>query len=414
MGRQFSTGPIFERLHEPTLHKGVSPHRRQFIIAAASAFLTGCAASTRALMPSTPKHAGYVCGPVPQSSRRTQSCGSLLDRSETAPPPTETDIRMTSSANITADGAGAPIVQIVAADGTFFYNAVPADSVATYTSPTYDPSLADPYLSAMQSLVNSVVPPQDASGQALFDRLVGDANSAIATVNSNPSLQNLAAATRSTNLIALALQFVGNGGGIYNPYKSWFLYSFEIVSVPIDARGPFMDDIGCPGFKGPNSARLAMRAVSHFGMDTSHLPGTSGGREACAKAVQICIVDVFRVEIVGGTGNPYWVPDLTKGLIDQGWTYYDDPALALPGDIAVQNGQQDGGAPGDGQNPYENHIGIVVQDPAGGGQAILNNSTQRARFDNMDHSMIFAHYYDNQPELIGPPRFYRCPPCAMA
>ncbi len=153
--------------------------------------------------------------------------------------------------------------------------------------------------------------------------------------------------------------------------------------------------------------KLARAAARLAGMKTSNLPGTSNGSEACAKAVQMALQAAYGQEEIGGTGVDTWVPDLTKGLIADGWTFFDDPSQAQPGDIAVQNGQGDGGPAGDIGNPYENHIGIVVNDPNGGGLAILNNSSSRGTFDNYDHSMTFAGYYTGARN--GPPRFYRHP-----
>jgi hypothetical protein len=110
-------------------------------------------------------------------------------------------------------------------------------------------------------------------------------------------------------------------------------------------------------------------------------------------------------EIVGGTGDPVWVPDLTKGLVAAGWQIIDNPALAQPGDIAVEAGQHDGGPPGN-TNPYETHIGVVVNDP-NGGSAILNNSSGNGSFTNLDKTMTFAAPGYHSAGL--PPRFYRSP-----
>jgi hypothetical protein len=78
-----------------------------------------------------------------------------------------------------------------------------------------------------------------------------------------------------------------------------------------------------------------------------------------------------------------------------------------PGDIAVQNGGHDGGPSGDTANVYENHIGIVVQNPSDGKLAIMNNSSSNQSFTNFDESLMFSGYYG--PPRDGLPRFYRVP-----
>jgi hypothetical protein len=150
---------------------------------------------------------------------------------------------------------------------------------------------------------------------------------------------------------------------------------------------------------------IAKAALSMRGMDTSNLPGTNNGDEACAMTVQLVLKKVFGHEFVGGTGDDVWVPDLTKGLVTAGWLTIDDPTDAAAGDVGVQNGQHDGGPAGDVGNPYENHIGVVVIDPDNGQLAILNNSSSTAHFWNMDLSLKFDGYYG--PPKDGPPRFYR-------
>ena len=98
------------------------------------------------------------------------------------------------------------------------------------------------------------------------------------------------------------------------------------------------------------------------------------------------------------------MPDLSKGLLAAHWLVIDDRHAAEPGDVAVQNGQHDGGNPGS-TNPYENHVGIVVKDPDNGMPAIMNNSSSHGSFSNLDTSMRFAGYYTGAQD--GPPRFYR-------
>ena len=53
---------------------------------------------------------------------------------------------------------------------------------------------------------------------------------------------------------------------------------------------------------------------------------------------------------------------------------------AQPGWIAVQNGGQDGGAPRDNQNPYMNHIGVLVNSPIDGTLQVLSNSSTGQRY----------------------------------
>jgi hypothetical protein len=150
---------------------------------------------------------------------------------------------------------------------------------------------------------------------------------------------------------------------------------------------------------------IAKAALSMRGMDTSRLPGTNNGDEACAMTVQLVLKKVFGHEFVAGTQDDVWVPDLTKGLTAAHWLIIDNPAQAIAGDIAVQNGQRDGGPSGDSANPYENHIGVVVVDPDNDELAILNNSSSTAHFWNMDLSLRFAGYYSGVRD--GAPRFYR-------
>jgi hypothetical protein len=150
--------------------------------------------------------------------------------------------------------------------------------------------------------------------------------------------------------------------------------------------------------------RLAATALQHRGMVTANLPGTSNGGEACAMSVQIMLHATFGHDFAAGTGDIKWVPDLTKGLLKAHWKVIDDPHQAQPGDVAVQNGQHDGGNPGS-NNPYENHIGIVVKDPDNGQLAIMNNSSSHGSFSNLDTSMRFEGYYSGAQD--GPPRFYR-------
>jgi hypothetical protein len=78
------------------------------------------------------------------------------------------------------------------------------------------------------------------------------------------------------------------------------------------------------------------------------------------------------------------VPDLRAGLLAGGWRDFDTEDDALAGDIGVQNGTQ----PGTADNPYENHVGVVVMDPNGGGSlVILSNSSSRGAFVYVDDSL---------------------------
>src|ERR1700716_3891347 len=114
----------------------------------------------------------------------------------------------------------------------------------------------------------------------------------------------------------------------------------------------------------PHRALVASTALSMDGMNTSHLPGTGAGIDACAAAVQVVLKSVFGHAFVGGGGNPIWVPRVLAGLLDGGWRDFDDASNALAGDIGIQNGTH----PGTADNPYENHVGIVVMDPEGSGE----------------------------------------------
>ncbi|HEY0613242.1 MAG TPA: hypothetical protein VGC96_01320 [Candidatus Elarobacter sp.] len=155
----------------------------------------------------------------------------------------------------------------------------------------------------------------------------------------------------------------------------------------------------------PHRALVASTALSMDGMNTRHLPGTGAGIDACAAAVQLVLRSVFGHPFVGGGGNPIWVPDLRAGLLAGGWRAFDDATGALAGDVGIQNGTHDGTA----DNPYENHVGIVVMDPEGSGELkILSNSSSRGAFIYVD-DLEFSHI-GYPPGKMGPTRFYRYKP----
>ena len=64
-----------------------------------------------------------------------------------------------------------------------------------------------------------------------------------------------------------------------------------------------------------------------------------------------------------------------------GWVAFDDPTKVQAGDIAVQNGQGDGGPLGDASNNFESHVGIVEQNQ-NGSFYILSNGDHGARDSN--------------------------------
>lgn len=154
----------------------------------------------------------------------------------------------------------------------------------------------------------------------------------------------------------------------------------------------------------PHRALIASTALSMDGMNTSNLAGA--GIDACAAAVQQIFKTVFGHVIVGGGGNPAWVPDLRAGLVaSKDWPFFEDASAALPGDIAIQNGTQDGTA----DNPYENHIGVVVIDPEGSGELrTISNSSSRKAFVYVD-DLEFSHI-GYTPDKMGLTRFYRFKP----
>jgi hypothetical protein len=155
----------------------------------------------------------------------------------------------------------------------------------------------------------------------------------------------------------------------------------------------------------PHRALIASTALNLDGMNTKNLPGTGAGIDACAAVVQEILKSVFgRIFVVAG-GNPAWVPDLRGGLLANGWLAFDDSSDALAGDIAIQNGQQNGTA----ANPYENHVGVVVIDLGGSGLLrVLSNSSSRGTFSYVD-DLDFSHI-GYSPNKIGPSRFYRYKP----
>jgi hypothetical protein len=151
--------------------------------------------------------------------------------------------------------------------------------------------------------------------------------------------------------------------------------------------------------------RIAAAAISMNGMSTANKPGA--GTNACAWAVNYALNLATGTTYVGGTQNPNWVPDVSKGLVAAGFTIVTGAQNLRPGDIAVQNGQHDGGPSGDTANVYENHIGIVVQNTSDGNLAIMNNSSGNSAFINFDQTLVFATYYSGAGD--GLPRFYRAP-----
>lgn len=151
----------------------------------------------------------------------------------------------------------------------------------------------------------------------------------------------------------------------------------------------------------PHRALIASTALSMYGMNTAHLTGA--GVDACAAAVQQIFKKVFGEQLVGGGGDPAWVPDLRAGLVASGnWSHFDVSANALPGDIAIQNGTHNGTA----TNPYENHIGVVVTYPEGSRELrTISNGSKEKAFVYID-DLEFSHIGYPRPK-IGPTRFYR-------
>jgi hypothetical protein len=154
----------------------------------------------------------------------------------------------------------------------------------------------------------------------------------------------------------------------------------------------------------PERAQLAQAALNYFVTDTSRLPG--GGSESCAAAVQVLLQQVFQHAFVRPGGDPNKVYDLRPGLLTGGWRWFDDQANALAGDIAIQNGQH----PGTDDNPYENHIGVVVNwGEAGGALRVLSNSSSHKKFTYLDE-LDFGGIGYSDPRMMGPSRFYRYKP----
>ncbi len=154
-----------------------------------------------------------------------------------------------------------------------------------------------------------------------------------------------------------------------------------------------------------DSARdqIAAAALAYRGTDTSGLAGA--GIDACAASVQAILRNVFGHDFVGGGGDPAWVPDLRAGLLAGGFRAFDTAAYAMPGDIDIQNGQHDGSA----TNPYENHVGVVIEDPNQPGTvAVISNSSSARSFTYID-GLDFPNIGYGGAK-VGPSRFYRYKP----
>ena len=152
----------------------------------------------------------------------------------------------------------------------------------------------------------------------------------------------------------------------------------------------------------PRRAKLAAAALAFFGTDTSGFPGA--GVDSCAAAVNTILKQVFGHEFVRPGGDANNVTDLRIGLTENGWRPFDDPTLALPGDIDVQNGQQAGTS----TNEFENHVGIVVSHGDGNLRVLSNSSSQKSfRYEDL---LEFPNIGYTDPAKMGPSRFYRFKP----
>jgi len=152
-------------------------------------------------------------------------------------------------------------------------------------------------------------------------------------------------------------------------------------------------------------AQIAAGARALIGTTDASL-GFTGSANACAFMVNHILKGVFGHVFAGPTpeteGNPNFVPSLRAGLVAGGFRSFTQSANAEKGDIAVQNGL----SPGTEANAFENHVGVVIEDPDGGGGLItISNSTSHAAFihrDDLEFSGIGL-----PSSKMGPSKFYR-------
>jgi hypothetical protein len=308
--------------------------------------------------------------------------------------------------NVTNDANGNPIVQRFNSAGG--YTTFPVSGAVTvYYTNSGDPNLARTLLNSYQDFLNNInYSAADSDDAQLLSGDIAAANAALQTAYSTLAPADLIASADAVGRVRNDLPQIGQVTA--RPAPTYYVYDwFNWRPRPIDADAMQKPprNTTCTNQKA-TMRRIAQAALSMNGMSTANKPGA--GNNACAWAVNNALQIATGQTYVGGTGNSDWVPDLSKGLIAAGFTVVPAGAQNVrPGDIAVQNGGGDGGPSGDTANVYENHVGVVVQNPSDGQMAIMNNSSSNQSFTNFDESLMFSGYYSGSRD--GLPRFYRVP-----
>ena len=339
---------------------------------------------------------------------RSTECGTgagALKGDDMGVPMTAAQQQQLDVYNVTADANGNAVVKRINAAGGFTFYPV-TGGIAVYNVNTVDQGTAMTIIRSFQDYLNGITyggaDPDDA--QSLTDHIAA-ANSAIQVATGSLAPADLVAAADAVGRVRNDLPEIGRTQN--RPSQNTFV-SFGNQFHPLP---PLEDRLVKPPKNVPCSnqkatmRRIASAALSMNGMDTSNKPGA--GNNACAWAVNHALELATGDQYVGGTMNANWVPDVSKGLVAAGFTVVTGPQNLRPGDIAVQNGLHDGGPSGSTSNPYENHIGVVVQNPQDGKLAIMNNSSSNMSFTNFDESLSFSGYYSGPQD--GLPKFYRVP-----
>jgi len=389
--------------------------RRHFLVGTAAAFLSGCAGHSSALLPvgsRRPSCNVYLSHGRETEATRAKECGSVgvAKGDDSATPMSAAQQQILDVYNVTADANGNPIVQRLNAAGG--YTAFPlTGGIALYNVNSVDAGTASTILNSFQTFLNNIdYSGADADDAQLLSAHISAANGAIQTAYSTLAPADLVAAADAVGRVRNDLPEIGRTHSKSTPTYTildwWNVFHPQYADRDAMQKPP--RNTSCTNQKA-TMRRIASAAIAMNGMNTANKPGA--GSNACAWAVNNALQMATGDTYVGGTGNPNWVPDVSKGLIAAGFTVVTGPQNLRPGDIAVQNGWGDGGPSGSTQNPYENHIGIVVQNPQDGNLAIMNNSSSNQSFTNFDESLSFAGYYTGAQD--GLPKFYRVPSAGL-
>jgi hypothetical protein len=378
--------------------------RRTFLLGFGASVLGGCA--SHGTMSVLPQMRGTSCniylskGRQAESTRATQCIsGSAGDNGI---PFTPEQQQYFDAVNIDRDANGNPFVKRYNAAGG--YTSYPVTGgVAVYSLATMDSGTATSLLASFQSYLNGIdYSGCDPDGAAIISADIATANSAIQTAYSTVAAADLANVADAVGRVRNDLPWIGGthskaSTNTYVIFDWWNIYHPNYADRDAMQKPDRSDRCKT---QQSTMRRIAAAMIDMNGMSTLNAPGA--GVDSCAWAVEHALYNVLGRYIVGGQGRTNYVPDVTKGLKNEGWISFDDPSQARAGDVAVQNGRGDGDT-----GPYENHIGIVVSDPNDGKLAIMNNSSGQKAVVNFDKSMAFTGYYD--PPKDGPPRFYRVP-----